>query len=188
MAPERLEGRPASPATDLFGLGATLYEALAGRPPFAGPTPLAVIAAMQRGDRPSLAAQRPDAHPRLVAVVERAIAADPSDRYPSAGVMLEALDRGPSVPTRVAPTTVSPTRVIDGPVRSRRGRSWRALAVVALVVVLMGGGLLWQATRGGDDPPPALSTTTTTTTITPASSLPPSLDDALRDLEEAVSR
>ena len=90
LAPERLAGDPATPASDLYSVGVVLYEALAGRPPFASDTPLGLVRSITT-DRPApLAALRPDVHPAIVEVVERAIAKDPGARFASAATMAAA--------------------------------------------------------------------------------------------------
>ncbi|MCO5167305.1 MAG: serine/threonine protein kinase [Planctomycetes bacterium] len=100
MAPEQAEGLKAEDArTDVYGLGATLYAALAGRPPFEGAT-LAVLQAVLEGAPAPLARLRPGLPPGLVAVVERAMARRPEDRFPSADALAEALERAPAARPR----------------------------------------------------------------------------------------
>ncbi len=86
MSPEQgapgtvLDGR-----SDLYALGCVLYEALAGVPPFTGPTPQAVIARHARERPPSLRVVRPDVPPPVAAALERALAKRPTDRPRSVG-------------------------------------------------------------------------------------------------------
>ncbi|HEX2038650.1 MAG TPA: serine/threonine-protein kinase [Acidimicrobiales bacterium] len=91
LAPERIDGRPATPASDLYSLGVVLYEALAGRKPFDGDTPVAVAHNVRHAEVPPLRGWRPDLDPTLVAVVERAMHRDPSARFAAAREMAEAL-------------------------------------------------------------------------------------------------
>ena len=92
LAPERLDGQPASPASDLYSLGVVLYEALTGDKPFRGDTPVAVAHAILSAPPPRPSEVCPDLDPSLDAVVVRALAKTRDDRYPSAAAMLAALD------------------------------------------------------------------------------------------------
>jgi eukaryotic-like serine/threonine-protein kinase len=71
LAPECVAGQPASPASDLYSLGAVLYECLAGQAPFAAPTPVAVAVAHQRDPVPPLADRAPEVPGVLVDTVGR---------------------------------------------------------------------------------------------------------------------
>ncbi|HEX5616126.1 MAG TPA: serine/threonine-protein kinase [Acidimicrobiia bacterium] len=91
LAPERIEGERATPRSDLFAVGVLLYHCLAGTTPFPGDTPIAVAFAISQGRVRALHDLAPDLPMSLVAVVERAMAHDPQDRYPSADAMATAL-------------------------------------------------------------------------------------------------
>ncbi|HEV8115984.1 MAG TPA: serine/threonine-protein kinase, partial [Acidimicrobiales bacterium] len=78
LAPERVAGAPAGPASDLYSLGVVLFESLAGRKPHEGDTALALALAIHMGEAPSLGELRPDLDPALVAVVDKALAHDPA--------------------------------------------------------------------------------------------------------------
>jgi hypothetical protein len=99
MAPEQIQGDPVDRRADLWGLGVTLYVMLTGRRPFDGPTPLDVFEAILRAPLPALGLGA-DAG-ALERIVQRALARDRDDRYPTAGAMridLESyLDHQPSV-------------------------------------------------------------------------------------------
>ncbi len=126
VAPERLQGAPLSTRADVYGLGATLFEALTGRPPFVGPTAQDVAAQNLSSTPPDLLSLRPDAPPALAAIVSRALAKDPAQRYPDmaslvkglAGLQLSAgqttgpLPRAVTPPAPAArPTPVAPASV-----------------------------------------------------------------------------
>ena len=89
MSPEQLKGLPLDERSDLFSLGAVLYEALSGQPAFRGDTAAERIAAILYDDAASLpsAAVPAEMHP----VVARALARDASRRYPSAASFLADL-------------------------------------------------------------------------------------------------
>ncbi len=80
LAPERVAGGPATPASDLYALGIVAYECLAGARPFSG-TPLQVALAHRDGPVPPLPASVP---PEMAALVTELTAMDPADRPGSA--------------------------------------------------------------------------------------------------------
>ena len=87
MAPEQAtSSKTVGPASDVFALGAILYECLAGAPAFPGTNPLEVLGRVATGDLEPLGARRPDAPRWLVSAVERALASDPRLRFPSGAV------------------------------------------------------------------------------------------------------
>ncbi len=89
MSPEQLRGQPLDERSDLFSLGAVLYEALAGRPAFSGDTPADRIAAILAADVEPLRAT--GVAPEAGVVLTRALARDPERRYPSAAAFLSDL-------------------------------------------------------------------------------------------------
>jgi WD40 repeat protein len=98
-APERLRGEPASPRSDLFSLGAVLYHALAGRPPFPGGASRDVVEATLRHEPVPLGAVRPEAPFALDRALRRLLAKDPAARPATAGEVAAELRRiaaGPS--------------------------------------------------------------------------------------------
>lgn len=93
LAPEQARGAPVDARTDLFAAGAILYELLAGVPIYDDDDPRIALARARAGDVQSLAAGCQGAPLPLVEFVDRALAAEPSDRFPSAEMMLRELDR-----------------------------------------------------------------------------------------------
>jgi eukaryotic-like serine/threonine-protein kinase len=91
LDPAVAEGAEPDERSDVYALGVTCYEALAGRRPFEGATPLAVLRAADRGDAPPLPSSASGIPPALVTVVERAMARDPALRFTSAAELAEAL-------------------------------------------------------------------------------------------------
>ena len=87
MAPEQAEGKPVTPATDVYALGAVAYCCLTGRPPYVGENPLQVLAQLVMGEPPTLPVEVP---PQVAAVVMRALAKDPARRFPSASALAGA--------------------------------------------------------------------------------------------------
>jgi serine/threonine-protein kinase len=92
MSPEQYQNAADADArTDVFALGAVLFECLGGQPPYMAASIYAIGARLITGTNTALTALRPDLDPALVNVVHRAIAADPSQRIPSMRALLEAL-------------------------------------------------------------------------------------------------
>ncbi len=90
MAPEQVNATwgEVGPWSDVFSLGAILYEALCGKPPFWGETSVAVYEKLRSGARPTPVRRlRPDVHPELERVIEAALAHRPRDRYPHAAAL-----------------------------------------------------------------------------------------------------
>jgi serine/threonine-protein kinase len=91
LAPEILKGQPASPRSDLFGVGIVLWEALTGKRLFAARTPGETILKLSQCQIPSLRDERPDLPRSLAEVAHTALAADPEQRFDSADEMLHTL-------------------------------------------------------------------------------------------------
>ncbi len=102
-APEVWHGVRRDPRSDLYGLGATLYFAATGKPPFAGGSPGETLTAQLSGGLPPLAEQRPDLPADLVETISGLLAAQPNHRLQSASEVVESLETG--VATRPIPET-----------------------------------------------------------------------------------
>jgi serine/threonine-protein kinase len=100
MAPEQAVGQPVSAATDIYALGAVAYCCLAGRPPFTGDNPLQVVTQHLQSEPPTLPTT--DIPAPVAALVSRALAKDPADRYPSAAAFAEAARTAQSGPPALA--------------------------------------------------------------------------------------
>ena len=83
IAPEKIRSQPTDARSDIYSLGATLFHALAAKPPFDGETPLDVVKARLKSPAPSLATFRPDINPEVAAVIARTLEVEPAKRYPN---------------------------------------------------------------------------------------------------------
>ncbi len=182
-APEILRRQPASPAGDVYGLAATLYALLGGRPPrwSDGIEPsLTEVLRQLQGPLVPL----PDVDPALMAVLTRALDLDPQ-RRPSAAELRDQLDAlhlasasAAGEPTAVAARADTGETAPAATVRSRsRPGLLVAVVVLALLAVLVGGLALID--RGPGAAAPVVTSTTdvpttgpTGATRTPASSAP----------------
>jgi serine/threonine-protein kinase len=163
LSPEQAQGERIDPRSDLYSLGCVLYEMLTGRPPFRGDSPVAV-ASKHVLEAPIPPSQlNPDVSPDLDAIVMRALAKNPENRYPSALAMHEDLERArrgePVEATPLLPATAS-TQVLDRgprtqvlePVRPDRSRWWVWFVVLGLLALL--GVFLFFLARNVLNPAP----------------------------------
>ena len=211
LAPERLAGEPASQRSDLYSVGVLLYEALSGRRPFAGDTPLAVMRAIERGKAEPLTSMQRALPADVVAVVERAMSRNPRRRFASAEEMAAALepasDLDATVPIEAEPAAETVAIVVgssDGATQALhppgrpttvrqpagRGARRRVLAVgaaAAVAGVLIAGVVASQRNDGT----PAASIPSTTAPAAPATpaatKVPAALDAAISKLEQTVT-
>jgi hypothetical protein len=93
MAPEQGLGRDLTGSADQYALATTLYEALAGKPPFSGGTLVETILAKQRDPAPGVRDLAPEVPPASEAAIRRALDADPGRRFPSCAAFAEEVAR-----------------------------------------------------------------------------------------------
>ena len=123
MAPEQARGAPTDRRSDLYAVGAIMYEALAGAAPYTGDNYNALLFAIMQGKPVPLGQLRSDLDPELVDVIERAMATDPEARFQTAEEMAQALlpwltlDAPASAPPESAAAAFAPTIV---PVSKRK--------------------------------------------------------------------
>lgn len=151
-SPEQLApGGELTPASDVFSLGVVAYEVLGRRRPYSGD---ATRAAEERAaPLPPLREVNPDVPPHISQAVQRALSAEPSQRFPDAGGFAHALEAEPDAPAAAAPTViaVAPARAApraDEPAR-RSGRRMALGGAAALLLAASAGVFL--LTRGGSE-------------------------------------
>ena len=135
VAPERIEGRAPDARSDVFSLGAVLYEMLAGVPAFDGTTTAEILAATTEKDPPEI---DPPLSPALSRVVHRALEKDPGQRFESASDLAFALE---------AVSTVTGAPVTFERRAPRRWPRYLDYALVATALVAIGvaaGRLVWD--------------------------------------------
>jgi Tol biopolymer transport system component len=99
MSPEQVRGEPAGPRSDLFSLGAVLYETLTGRRAFKADTAAETMTAILRSEPPDVAEVRPEVPPALARIVSHCLEKAPEQRYQSARDLAFALEGVSTVST-----------------------------------------------------------------------------------------
>lgn len=92
MAPEQVQGRGVDPRTDLFALGAVLYEMLTGERPFRGGRSVEVLSSVLHHHPPPPSRVRDSLPPEWDGLLDRLLAKDPAARYPDAAALVAALE------------------------------------------------------------------------------------------------
>jgi len=147
LAPEQVSGGDVDARTDVYAVGAVLYEMLCGRPPFSGDNDLAVATARLHAAPPRPRSVLRTVPPRLDDVVMKALATDPSQRHPSAAALWADLQTCPTDDALAPPRPADATVVGDAPSFARSERSWLLPALlVSLIAVAL--GLAWVLIGG----------------------------------------
>lgn len=160
MSPEQAEGKSCDARSDVYSLGATLYCLAANRPPFEAPTPLQILMAVTQEEPDPPSKHNPEIDRGLEAIILKAMAKDPAQRYPTASRLAQDLtswlaggvtDAGPTVQISFPPTD---RKVVAG---AKKGR-WAMIAVGTILMITGAAGLAWQflprsaGTSGAKDP------------------------------------
>jgi serine/threonine-protein kinase len=174
LAPERVLGAAADEQSDVYGIGASLYESLTGSLPFAAPNPMMTRAKILAGELPVLDGV-PDA---LAAVVRSCLARDPAERTKTAAdvrralirVELDASKSGATTATpSPSPSTTMASATTAAPVASSLG--WWVAAAAILALVCVG---YWAMTRAPQAPQTAALPLAAPATVVPHTA-PPSV-------------
>jgi len=126
MSPEQGAGEPVDGRSDLYALGGVGFFALTGHAPFEANTLEAILVARFTQAAPPIASARPDVPTALAAVIDRCLARNPYDRYPSAEAVAEALAES---------TSAGGGRDIAPPVRSFLHAAEQTVLMVTMMIV-----------------------------------------------------
>lgn len=168
MSPEQARGERPDERTDIYSLGVMLYEMIAGQPPFEADSTVAILMKHATQPVPDIRQLQSDTPDGLVAVVEKALAKDPADRYQTAAEMAAALKKAVGLPapamisadyTQAAsaeqwpngkPIPASPSLAPAAqPTQSGRPPIWLIGLAAVLLILLLGAGFFF-ITSGSD--------------------------------------
>ena len=147
MSPEQASGeRDLTSRSDIYTLAAVCYEMLAGEPPFTAPSTQAMIAKMMTGDAPSVRVLRPSVPQAIDAVLQKALARVPADRWATAEEFshaLEVAERSSYTGTAAAAAAAAAVPASPPSMGVARKRRVPATALALILGILVGGGMLF---------------------------------------------
>ncbi|HEY0359277.1 MAG TPA: Stk1 family PASTA domain-containing Ser/Thr kinase [Mycobacteriales bacterium] len=167
LSPEQARGESVDARSDVYSTGCLLYELLTGQPPFTGDSPVSVAYQHVREDPLPPSHVNPDVTPTIDAIVLKAMAKNPANRYQTAGDMRADLLRaaaGRPVAATPVMSAAERTELITAPAgggngsllppddgRSRRGLAWAGI-ILAILGVFAAAALLTAYLLGNNTP------------------------------------
>ncbi|MCR9200245.1 MAG: protein kinase [Planctomycetaceae bacterium] len=149
MAPERFRG-VSDARSDVYGLGVTLYELLAGTPAFDQSDPHQLMDAVRTAKTGPLSQQQAQVPGDLATIVEKAMSADPADRYPTADALRDDLDRFLADEAILARPATAWQKLVRWCRRNPRIATAVSVAAGSLVLATVASTLGWLATASAN--------------------------------------
>ena len=137
MAPEQVKGQRGDARTDIYSLGAMLYEMLTGSPPFEGVNPLVIMNSRLTGDPVAPRKKNSDLSPGAEEIVLHAMARKPEERYASAADLRRDLDYPYEVQVTGRADRLQPVKPMQAGLRRFRVYLWAAGVIVVFLLILL---------------------------------------------------
>ena len=190
MSPEQAQGEGIDGRSDIYGLGVIIFELLTGQQPYHGDTPMSVVVKHITDPVPHILDVKPELPPAIEAVIEKAMAKDREDRFPTVKALAEALDavaRGENpilqstektmlASSRTLVGTRRPVKTQSAPAATRkRPGLWIGLGAGLLLVIMAAAGIFLFKDKIPflAAPTQTLTSVPPTQTALPATDMPP---------------